>query len=106
MNFFKRKKRILVIEDEIDLAESLKARLAFENFDVETAGDGEAGVKKASEFRPNLIILDVMMPKMNGVVACQILKREDRTKDIPILVLTALPGIGDAESAFGAGADG
>lgn len=99
------KKRILVVEDEPQLREGLEARLELEGFSVSTARDGKEGVDKARSEKPDLIILDIMMPKVNGIEACSIIKSEDGTKKIPILIITARQTMGDTEDAFEAGAD-
>lgn len=105
MSFFgHRKKRILVVEDEIDIAEGLKARLELDDYEVILAGDGAAGVEMARKERPDAIILDVMMPKINGYDVCKIIKDDVKLRSIPVLVLTALPQLKDAELAFEAGA--
>ncbi len=100
------KKKILVVEDELELSEGLQARLELEGFEVLAAKDGKEGVEKAREAKPDLVIMDVRMPKVDGLQACHIIKSDAHTKKIPILVLTALQTLGDTEDAFGAGADG
>lgn len=104
MFFFKKKKKILVVEDERDIAEGIKARLGLDGFKVILASNGEEGVQKARSEKPNLIILDVMMPVLNGFEACKLLKEDDRTREIPILVLTALSQMQDVDRAFELGA--
>lgn len=106
MNLFgKKKQRILVVEDEADIAGGLKARLELEGFEVLVSEDGEAGIHAARRDHPHMIILDVMIPKINGFEVCSVLKNDAKTKDIPILILTALPQLDDAEKAFSAGAN-
>ena|SRR5258708_7096459 len=105
MSFFKSKQRILVVEDEADIADGLKARLELEKFEIILAKDGQSGVEKARTEKPDMIILDVMIPKIDGYDVCKILKTEIKTQDIPILILTALPHVEDAEKAFAAGAN-
>lgn len=105
MGFFSSRKKILVVEDETDIAEGIKARLALDNYDVVFAVDGKMAVEKARSEKPDLIILDVMIPLINGYDVCKILKDSKETKGIPILILTALPHVEDAEKAFSAGAD-
>ncbi len=94
-----------MVEDEPDIADSLKARLALENYDVVLAKDGKEGVEKARSEKPQLIILDVMLPLINGFDVCKILKGEQATKGIPIIILTAHPRVEDAEQALASGAD-
>lgn len=95
--------KILIIEDEVMLAESLKALLETKGFDVETVHDGESGEEYAELGIYDLLILDVMMPKMNGYdVARRV--RENRCST-PILMLTAKSGIEDRIEGLNAGAD-
>lgn len=99
------KKKILVVEDESDIAESLSVRLELDHFEVVVAKNGQDGVTKARAEKPDLIILDVMMPKLNGFDVCRILKKEEATKATPILMLTALQMVGDVDMAFESGAN-
>lgn len=105
MSMFNSKKRILVVEDEASVSENLQARLELEGYDVLVARDGKEGVEKARASKLDLIIMDVRMPKINGIDACGIIKADGHTKEIPVLILTALQTLGDTEDAFGAGAD-
>ncbi len=105
MGLFNKKKKILVVEDEPDIQAGIKARLELDDFEVATASDGQEGVKAARAEKPDLIILDVMMPLLNGYDVLNLLKTHPSTKEIPVLVLTALPHLEDAENAFKAGAD-
>lgn len=100
-----KKKKILIVEDDPDIAAGLAARLALEKYEIICASDGEEGVEKARLELPDLIILDIMVPKIDGYEVCKIVKEEECIKHIPVLVLTALPFMGDAEKAFGAGAN-
>ena len=105
--FSKREKqrKILIIEDDPDIATGIEIRLSQENFAVVLAANGPDGIEKAKSDPPDLIILDLMLPKMDGYETCKILKQRENTKHVPVLVLTALPLMGDAEKAFAAGAD-
>jgi DNA-binding response OmpR family regulator len=105
MGLFNSKKKILVIEDEPDIADGLKARLELEGYATAIGCNGKEGVEKARSEKPDLIILDVMMPIVDGFEACKILKKDEKTKTIPILMLTALPHINDVENAFSVGAN-
>ncbi len=80
---------ILVAEDERDIRELIAFTLRFGGFEVEEATNGMEAVEKARELRPDLIILDVRMPKKTGYEACQELKKTDETRDIPIVFLSA-----------------
>ena len=80
---------ILVAEDERDIRELIAFTLRFGGFEIEEAANGIEAVEKARKLRPDLIILDVRMPKKTGYEACQELKGADETKDIPIVFLSA-----------------
>jgi two-component system alkaline phosphatase synthesis response regulator PhoP len=82
-------KKILVVEDETELVAALKVRLETQDYEVVTAFDGEDGLRKAREEEPDLIILDVMLPKMDGFKVARLLKFDERYKSIPIIMLTA-----------------
>ncbi len=81
------KEKILIIEDEEDLVKGLKLNLADEGYEVDWAADGVEGLRKALEERPHLIILDIMLPKMNGLDICRELRQKNIS--IPIIMLTA-----------------
>jgi len=98
-------KAILIIEDEQNLVDLLKFRLEANDYKVEVAFDGKDGLEKIRRLKPGLVILDVMMPKMHGYEVCRISKKEEATKDIPILMLTARAQAKDMEEAKRAGAD-
>jgi DNA-binding response OmpR family regulator len=80
---------ILIIEDEPDIAESLRYNFEREKYKTTIAESGEKGLRIALETIPSLIILDLMLPGMNGIELCRRLRREDETKKIPIIMLTA-----------------
>jgi len=82
--------KILIIDDDPDLVEALKIILKTGSYKVVSAFDGEEGLKKAKEENPDLIILDLLLPKGNGDVLCRELKGDSRYADVPILVLTAV----------------
>ena len=79
-------KTVLVVEDEDNILESIKYNLTREGYDVVTAGDGETGLEIALKTTTDLVILDIMLPKMDGLQVCQLLRRETNT---PIIMLTA-----------------
>jgi DNA-binding response OmpR family regulator len=81
-------KKILVIDDEEDIQKLLKIRFEQDNFSVITAGDGDVGVRKAEQELPDLIILDIMMPKMDGYTCLKEIRRLPKAKDIPILMFS------------------
>jgi two-component system phosphate regulon response regulator PhoB len=82
-------RKILIIEDEADVAELLALNLGKAGFKVSTAADGASGLQKARDERPDFMILDLMLPKMSGLEVCRILKSDTATAQIPILMLTA-----------------
>ncbi len=82
-------KKVLVIEDESELVAALEVRLKAEGYDVITALDGEEGLRKAREESPDLIILDIMLPKMDGFKVSRLLKFDKRYQHIPVIMLTA-----------------
>jgi len=83
-------KSILLVDDDLTLREMYSERLKAEGFVVEMAKDGEEALSKASEMHPNIILLDIMMPKINGLDVLKKLREQDETKAIPVIVLTAL----------------
>ena len=82
-------KKILIVDDEADIIEILQFMLEANGYECVTAMDGEEGLKLAREISPDLIILDVMMPKINGNKISRLLKYDSKYKDIPIIMLTA-----------------
>jgi DNA-binding response OmpR family regulator len=83
------KKRILVVDDEIDLVETLRFSLELEGYEVRVAYNGEDALHLARNENPDLILLDVMLPKMDGYKVCRLLKFDARFRHIPIFMLTA-----------------
>jgi two-component system alkaline phosphatase synthesis response regulator PhoP len=83
-------KKILLVDDDVDFLEAVKTMVEADGFCVETAENAEDGLEKAKGGKPDLIVLDVMMPGMDGWEACQVLKDTAETKDIPIIMLTAV----------------
>jgi PAS domain S-box-containing protein len=100
------RKKILVIDDEIDLCTTVKARLEANNFNVSYALSGKEGLDKVKEARPDLVILDLMMPVMDGFEVCKQLKKNTQTSSVPVVVLTALDQEDAAKRALSVGADG
>jgi len=97
--------KILIVDDAVDTVELLKKRLRFEGYDTAEAYDGEEALQQVAEYNPDLIILDVMMPKLDGYEVCQRLKTDENTKYIPILMLTAKGEIEDKVKGLDIGAD-
>jgi CheY-like chemotaxis protein len=87
------KQHILVVDDDPDLVESITMKLESNNFHVTKAYDGVEAWERIREDRPDLIILDVMMPRKDGYVVCDEIKKDDQYKDITVVLLTA---VGDA----------
>jgi len=83
------KQTILVVDDERDLLDLIEYNLKKEGFKVFKAENGEEGISKAKEHRPDLILLDIMMPKMDGLEAVEIMRKDDDLKKTPIIFLTA-----------------
>ena len=83
------KGKILVVDDEVYILHILDFSLGAEGFEVISANNGELAVEKAKIEKPDLIVLDIMMPVLDGYETCRRLKREPETKDIPVILLTA-----------------
>lgn len=95
--------RILVVDDDRAVRESLRRSLTFNGYTVETAGDGLEALEKVVADRPDLIVLDVMMPRLDGLEVCRRLRSAG--DDLPILVLTARDSVSERVSGLDAGAD-
>ena len=83
-------KKILIVDDDTDITVLIENRLKKEGYEVIIANDGNTGIKKALQEKPDLIIMDVMMPRMSGGEAVKTLKKYDNTRYIPILFFTAM----------------
>ncbi len=81
--------KVLIVEDEETLARNLAEKLKGEGFSVAVAGDGEEGLQKVRDEHPDLIVLDIMLPKLDGLSLCRIVRRDPATAHIPIIMLTA-----------------
>lgn len=99
------KTKILVIEDNLDVRENISEILSLSGYDTLEAEDGTVGVKLAREHHPDLIICDVMMPKLDGFGVLRILNRDPKLMHIPFMFLTALTEKGDFRKGMGLGAD-
>lgn len=100
-------KKVLVVDDEPNIAELARIKLTREGFDVATANSGEEALAEVASRRPDVIVLDVMMPGMTGWEVARRLREDPETKDIPILMLTALgipeehvPGFADIDEYY------
>ncbi|MEM1072120.1 MAG: response regulator [Planctomycetota bacterium] len=96
---------ILVVEDERDLAELLRYNLNVGGYEAEVARDGREALEKVAQRRPDLIILDVMIPVHDGLTVARQLRRDDQTSTIPIIMLTAKAGDSDQVAGLKSGAD-
>jgi CheY-like chemotaxis protein len=97
--------RILIADDNPANCELLQAYLADVDCEIELAVDGQETLDKVASYRPDLILLDVMMPRLNGFEVCKQLKEDPENRRIMILMVTALNEIGDIERAVAAGTD-
>ena len=99
------KETILIIEDEPDIVELVQYNLEREGYQVVSATDGESGLREARAKRPRLVILDLMLPGMDGLEVCRELRSSDETRALPILMLTAKSEETDVVMGLGVGAD-
>jgi len=99
------KKRILIVDDEKDIVEPIQFRLEVEGFECLVANDGEEALLKAKRENPDLILLDIMLPKINGYKISRLLKFDESYKHIPIIMLTARAQKTDIELGEKTGAD-
>lgn len=98
-------KRILLVEDDDALAHVYLTRLQAEGFDVHRVGNGEDALASARSYQPDLVLLDVMMPKVNGFDVLDILRNTPETANLTVIMLTALSQESDQERAKALGAD-
>ena len=97
--------KVLIVDDEPDIVESIKFRLEIENINCIVAYDGEEALAKAKKENPALILLDVMLPKINGYKVARILKFDANYKNIPVIMLTARTQKKDIKTGEETGAD-
>ena len=95
-------RRVAVIEDEESIAAAIATRLRSEGYEVEIAGDGPGGVELCDRFRPDLVVLDLMLPGLDGIEVC---KRIQRDRAVPVLMLTARDSESDLLVGLAVGAD-
>jgi DNA-binding response OmpR family regulator len=100
-----KKGKILVVDDENYILHILDFSLGAEGYEVITAEDGEAAVRKCREERPDLVVLDVMMPKMDGFEVCRSIKRDPDLAGTPVILLSAKARDVDQKQGYEAGAD-
>ncbi len=97
--------RLLIADDNQQNRELLEAYLGDDGYEIAMACDGQETLDMVQSFGPDLVLLDIMMPRLSGYEVCQQLKDADATQDIPILMVTALNEMGDIERAVEAGCD-
>lgn len=98
-------KKILIIEDEVELVDMVVMRLEANGYEVMSANDGEAGLDAVKKNKPDLILLDLMLPKIDGYQVCRILKSDNRFEDIPIIMFTARAQESEMKKGMALGAD-
>jgi len=96
--------KILIVEDDQTLVRMYQTKLTLEGFEVEVSFDGKVGLEKLKDFSPDLILLDLAMPKMDGFEFLEHLSKEEKWKKIPVLILTNLGQEPDVEKAKALGA--
>lgn len=99
------KKKILVVEDEAELIGAIQIRLEQAGYEVLTASDGQEALEKARMENPDLIVLDLMLPKIDGYKVCRMLKFDENYKRIPVVMLTARAQEKDEDLGYEVGAD-
>ena len=99
------KKRVLIVEDEKSLLEAMKIEAEMQNLDIITASTGETGVEVARKEKPDLILLDLLLPAMDGFTVLEKLKKDESTKAIPVFILSNLGQKGDKEQGLKMGAE-
>jgi DNA-binding response OmpR family regulator len=97
--------RILIVDDEPNIVLALELLMKREGYEIRSVDDGEKAVEAAGTFRPDLILLDVMMPRMDGYEVCQRLRADDSLKDISVVMLTAKGREVEREKGLALGAD-
>ncbi len=99
------KAKILIVEDDIPLRDMYKTRLKYEGYEVSVASDGEEALEKAVKEQPDVILLDIMMPKVSGFDVLDILKNTKTTRNIPVIIMTVLEQESNKVKGLVAGAE-
>lgn len=99
-------KKILIVDDEIDVVEVVTVLLEHEGYELLKAYDGQEALDIIEEVVPDLVILDIMMPKIDGVEVCRRMREKEKMADIPIVMFSAKLSAIDKKESFDAGADG
>ena len=100
-----RKKKILIVDDETEMSEMETLRLEASGYEVATACDGRSGIAQARQWQPDLVILDIMLPAMDGYQVCKALKKDPACRQIPIILVSALDQKYDTDLGKKVGAD-
>lgn len=98
-------KKILIVEDEDLIVKVLSIRLESLGYKVVSAADGEAGLAAVRKEKPDLAILDIGLPRIDGTTLCELIKADEATKSVRVIMLTGKRLVGDMENSFSAGAD-
>lgn len=99
-------KKVLIVDDEVDVVEVVTVLLEHEGYQIMKAYDGKEALEIVDKETPDLIILDIMMPEIDGVEVCRRLRQRDELKEIPIVMFSAKLSAIDKKESFDAGADG
>ncbi len=99
------RKRILVVDDEIYIVHILEFTLTMEGYEVVTASDGEEALRRIEQDRPDLLVLDIMMPKLDGYEVCRRLREDEELRNLPVILLSAKGRPIDRETGLEVGAD-
>lgn len=99
-------KKVLIVDDEVDLARLLQMNLILNGYEVLIANTGRQGIQLAASSKPDLIILDISLPDMDGLRICEALKQAPLTREIPILMCTVKRKVKEVNKAFSLGASG
>lgn len=98
--------KLLIIEDDPYVVDIYRKTFSQQNFEMDVATDGEEGILKTKEFKPNLILLDIMIPKLNGLEVLEKIKADPQTREIPVFVLTNLGDEQYVKQCIAMGAEG
>jgi DNA-binding response OmpR family regulator len=99
-------KKLLLIEDDVMLVNMYKAKFVNEGYEIESATDGKNGLALVPQVNPDLVILDLMLPRLSGIEVLEELKKDEKLKNIPVVVLTNLSEEQETQKALELGADG
>src|SRR5438046_2865755 len=103
---FMHKVLVLIVEDDVILANMYTQKLQTENYDVEVCYDGAEGFEKIKLDKPSVVVMDLLIPNMNGFEVLQTVKSDDKLKSTPIILLSNVAAPGEAQKAINAGASG